>query len=480
MRRRPATGPERLRHAPLRAAGQSWEEEGQHEQDDADCDDGGDEHGVHRLPRERTFERPRRVRRGAMRRLTTTLITALAALLATAATAVAAAPDATTAPATAVGIDSATLGGTVAPRGLPTTWHVEYGTSTAYGVRTSDTGAGAGAAPVTVAVPVGGLSSSTTYHFRLVATNADGTARGVDRTLRTAPAPARPIVALGGTQRGPDQATVTGRIDPRGAQTTFHWEYGTTTRYGASTPDQTLPAGRGAQPVSATITALAPFTTYHARLVASNPLGTTRSVDRAFRTDRRPTSVTATVDPAVARWSAGVIVLGRVAGEGAGGLDVALERQDFPYDQPFRQEGTTARTSSTGVFRLVSLPLWANARFRVVTRTAVVAASPVVSVATRVLVGLKIARTGAAGYTVSGAISPAVPSGRASLQRQTRTGRWIPVARAGVEPLRGNRSRYTIAAGQARSASPIRVVVTPADAGAHARGFSRELRARLR
>ena len=36
---------------------------------------------------------------------------------------------------------------------------------------------------------IGGLVAYTTYHYRLVATNASGTVRGKDRTLRTLRAP---------------------------------------------------------------------------------------------------------------------------------------------------------------------------------------------------------------------------------------------------------------------------------------------------
>ena len=46
-------------------------------------------------------------------------------------------PVAVTSPATGVGPATATLGGTVNPNGQPTTWYVEYGTSTAYGTKTA-------------------------------------------------------------------------------------------------------------------------------------------------------------------------------------------------------------------------------------------------------------------------------------------------------------------------------------------------------
>jgi hypothetical protein len=50
------------------------------------------------------------------------------------------------------------------------------------------------------------------------------------------------------------------------------------------------------------------------------------------------------------------------------------------------------------------------------------------------------------------------------------------VARTGVSPLPGERSRYTVSVPRARRASVVRAVVLPNDGGAHARGVSRELR----
>ena len=46
-------------------------------------------------------------------------------------------PVVVTSSATGVGPTTATLGGTVNPNGEPTTWYVEYGTSTSYGTKTA-------------------------------------------------------------------------------------------------------------------------------------------------------------------------------------------------------------------------------------------------------------------------------------------------------------------------------------------------------
>src|SRR3712207_2587759 len=111
------------------------------------------------------------------------LFLAFCLLLLVPAAALAAAPSATTGPASGVSRSGATLNGTVDPNGTATSWYFEYGTTTAYGLRTADADAGEGDDPVAVSAAVSGLSAGTTYHFRLVAVNADGTVQGTDRTF---------------------------------------------------------------------------------------------------------------------------------------------------------------------------------------------------------------------------------------------------------------------------------------------------------
>jgi hypothetical protein len=102
-------------------------------------------------------------------------------------------PSASTGAAAALTPAGATLGGEVDPAGLATTYHFQYGTSAAYGSQTLAQDAGSGTAPVPVSAPVGGLSSETTYHFRLVASQCGGcvwgTSYGPDQTFTTPPTP---------------------------------------------------------------------------------------------------------------------------------------------------------------------------------------------------------------------------------------------------------------------------------------------------
>jgi hypothetical protein len=98
-------------------------------------------------------------------------------------------PTSPTAPTVATGSPSqvqqtsAVLNGTVDPKGQTTHYFFQYGPTTAYGVQTSPASAGSGSANVSVHATITGLTPGTTYHYRLVASNATGTSNGEDKTV---------------------------------------------------------------------------------------------------------------------------------------------------------------------------------------------------------------------------------------------------------------------------------------------------------
>jgi hypothetical protein len=94
-------------------------------------------------------------------------------------------PAVTTGAAGSIGSTSATVNGTVNPSGQPTTYSFEYGTTTSYGSQTASQDAGSGTSDVNVSANLTGLSTGTTYHYRLDATNASGTTYGSDQTFTT-------------------------------------------------------------------------------------------------------------------------------------------------------------------------------------------------------------------------------------------------------------------------------------------------------
>ena len=135
-----------------------------------------------------------------------------------------------------------------------------------------------------MAATIGGLTASTTYHFRIVATNSNGTRYGSDRTFTTLSATGLPVAITNpATNVASSSATLNGSVDPHGLTTTVHFQYGTTTSYGHTTANQTK-TGNAYQNVAANISGLSASTTYHFRIVATNSAGTRYGGDRRFTT----------------------------------------------------------------------------------------------------------------------------------------------------------------------------------------------------
>ncbi len=196
-------------------------------------------------------------------------------------------PKAGTGGASSVTQTTATLNATVNPNG----WEVgeckfEYGTTSSYGSSAPCTPSpGSGEEPVAVSTSVKGLAANTTYHFRIVANNAEGTGEGSDQTLTTLPNPPT-VVTKTASSITQTSATLNATVNPNGgAVSECKLEYGTTTAYGSSAACTPSP-GSGTSPVavSASVTGLSPGTTYHFRISATNAGGTSNGSDQAFAT----------------------------------------------------------------------------------------------------------------------------------------------------------------------------------------------------
>jgi hypothetical protein len=108
-------------------------------------------------------------------------------------------PGVRTGASTVAGPHAADVAGRVNPTGMTaaqaTVFRFEYGTTSAYGESTPDLPDGSQLTSgkyVDVGTHLDGLAPGQTYHYRLVARNANGTTYGQDRTFRTADAPADP------------------------------------------------------------------------------------------------------------------------------------------------------------------------------------------------------------------------------------------------------------------------------------------------
>ncbi len=83
------------------------------------------------------------------------------------------------------GVSDVTFTAVIDPQALDTTYHFEYGPTSAYGASTSTVDLGAGAEPVEVRQQVEGLTPGGIYHFRVVATNESGSVTSTDASFST-------------------------------------------------------------------------------------------------------------------------------------------------------------------------------------------------------------------------------------------------------------------------------------------------------
>jgi phosphodiesterase/alkaline phosphatase D-like protein len=97
-----------------------------------------------------------------------------------------AAPSVTTGAATSTSDTATTLTGSVEPMASTTSVAFEYGTSSSYDKETPVQVVDPSASVQHIAQPLTGLDPKTTYHYRLVAVNANGTSSGNDETVTTA------------------------------------------------------------------------------------------------------------------------------------------------------------------------------------------------------------------------------------------------------------------------------------------------------
>ncbi|HEX5491462.1 MAG TPA: hypothetical protein VFX07_09405 [Candidatus Udaeobacter sp.] len=192
-------------------------------------------------------------------------------------------PFVTTKSGTNVASFSSRLNGSVDPHGLTTIVYFQYGATTRYGL-TTPIQSKTGNTYQNVTANIGNLTASTTYHFRIAATNSSGTRYGSDKTFTTLSVTGLPVAITNpATNVTSSSVTLKGSVDPHGLTTNVHFQYGTTTSYGHITANQGK-TGNVYQNVAANISSLNSQTTYHFRIVATNSRGTRYGSDRTFTT----------------------------------------------------------------------------------------------------------------------------------------------------------------------------------------------------
>jgi hypothetical protein len=205
-------------------------------------------------------------------------------------------------PGPAIEAESATPGprgsvsveATIDPEGNETSYHIEYVSDADF---TKGVGgkacewacasvAAGGTLPASVeqrpvGVRVTGLTLSSSYHYRVVASNSEGTATGPGQTFETLPAAY--LESEYSTDVASSSATLDAQVNPLESSTEYRIEYGTSAAYEHVLGGK---AGEGAASVviGGHVQELSPGTNYHYRIVLRNELGTVEGADRTFTT----------------------------------------------------------------------------------------------------------------------------------------------------------------------------------------------------
>ncbi|HVC07892.1 MAG TPA: hypothetical protein VND98_09950 [Solirubrobacterales bacterium] len=137
------------------------------------------------------------------------------------------------------------------------------------------------------------LTPFATYHYRLIATRADGEGLARYGSVRAFTPTSAVAPAVDGTSSmsvTPTTAVLRAQINPNLSPTVYRFQYGTDTSYGSQTPSsESIGEDSTDHSVSAEVTELTPGTTYHFRTLAFNLNGPTAGPDQTFTTPDRPT-----------------------------------------------------------------------------------------------------------------------------------------------------------------------------------------------
>ena len=276
-------------------------------------------------------------------------------------------------------------------------------------------------------------------------------------------------------------ATLRGAVNPHGAATTYSFQYGATAAYGGTTAPQSAGAGTTAKRVGAPVAGLAPATTYHVRIVATNAAGTTVGADRTLTTSRQPLALTVAATPNPVPFGSAATIGGTLAGTGGGNRQVVLQQRPFPYTGGFAQVGNPQLTSPAGAFSFPGVPIALTTQFRVLSPGRPTLTSPIVTTGVSVRVSTIVRKRRLRRGTLvrfSGLVRPSRDAAQVGVQRLTKDGRWVTFAGTIAHHASATASRYAKTV-RIRHSGSYRIYVL-VDDGRYVSGVGRTVKLTLR
>jgi hypothetical protein len=261
-----------------------------------------------------------------------------------------------------------------------------------------------------------------------------------------ASAATKPTARTGGTTAVTQStAMLHGTVNPQGAAATYYFQYGLTRRYNAQTGPTPAGTGTKAVKVTAAIGNLAPATTYHYRVLATNAKGATTGADRTFKTPRQPLGVSLAGNPNPVRTGAPTTLAGTLSGTGNANRQVVLQANPWPYSQGFMPVANNQVTDANGNFAFPILSVSVNTQYRVLMPTKPEVVSPIVVVGTKVKVTthLHVTRGAHSGRVrLSGSLLPAMDGTTVVVQKFVHD-KWTTIGSTAARHRSSSHSSYS-------------------------------------
>jgi hypothetical protein len=152
-------------------------------------------------------------------------------------------------------------------------------------------------------------------------------------------------------------ATVSGTVNPEGAAVKVHFDFGTTTAYGQSTPAQTVGVGNAPAAFNAALSGLPAGTTVHYRAVASSDFGTFAGADQTLTTSSvtNPPPANGTVTVGHAKVNGKTVTVKLTCANASCKVTLKLTAQGRHHKQVV--VGSTSVTLAPGQTRVVRISL---------------------------------------------------------------------------------------------------------------------------
>ena len=220
-----------------------------------------------------------------------------------------------------------------------------------------------------------------------------------------------PAVVTGQTHVQGASVTLLGSVNPRGAATTYFFQYGATVAYGKQTTPATLPAGTA--PVKVGQAAPGILSGYHYRLVASNSFGPSKpGRDRTFTTSTTRRSKFNLTKPQSA-----TVYGGTLTGSGNAARKIVLQQSPYPFLTEFATVGLPSVTGPTGAFSFRVPRLTMTTQYRISTLDPRPLYSSIVTVDAAYRVTLKVKTSSHKGIVrLYGTVTPAAVGAKLSFQ----------------------------------------------------------------